>query len=342
MRCVCQGGRSYPLLLRCCNCRRCCIVYGSTGVLSDSHREGGSGSSRASAMEAMEAEEAYAAAAVPQPPHQHIPQQQGQAKREQLQEQHQHEQQQQEHVALLRQRAAARQERLLARQAQRMRIVHGVETAAATSSSSNSTNPSRSKEGPQEVSPGAPSLIPEPADGLHAAATSSSSSSSSTGISTSKLKQRVDLSAVCLGIGAAVNTMLREEASPRRLFEALGFPYGPASWTVLCWVCGVLLYLPLPLLLLLSLAEQLSEHSSSSISKLERLFWAATKLFSPSPQADDSQARRPGLLRLSSAAAANTAVAAQPHLVRLSVFIVSFCCTITLLRVVAAAAGCCQ
>lgn len=259
-----------------------------------------------------------------------------QQQKQQLPQEQQEYQEQQ--AAFLRHRAAARQERLLARQAQRMRIVQGMETAASASSIRNCTDPRNNQEGCQDVGPSDPARLPSPGADLQASSSSSNNKSNA-----SRLKQRVDLFAVCLGIGAGVNTMLREEVSPHRLFEALGFPYGPASWSVLCWICGMLLYLPLPLVLVVSLTEQLSRNCNSSINgSIKGFLCAAANRISPAPQAGSSDGPRPRKLQLIFAAAARTAVAAQPHFTRLSLFLVAFCCTTTLVRILAAVGGCCK
>ncbi|CDJ41697.1 hypothetical protein, conserved [Eimeria tenella] len=243
----------------------------------------------------------------------------------------QEKQQQQDATAVLRQRAAARQERLLARQAQRMRIVQGIDTAAA---SSISTGEQSNRNEPQErAGVDAGRGVPKSAAQINVADTSSKSISRST---TRNMGTWLDLFCAFVGVGAAVNTILQEEASPYYLFEALGFPYGPTSWTVLCAICSALLYLPLPLLLLLSVSGQLQQQRGSPGD-----IWRGTAKLFASPVAPSHGSQRPWLLR-AVIAAPKAAAAVKPHLLRFSFFFVSFCFVTTTLRIAAWAAGCCQ
>ncbi|CDJ69241.1 hypothetical protein, conserved [Eimeria necatrix] len=243
----------------------------------------------------------------------------------------QEQQQQQDATALLRQRAAARQERLLARQAQRMRIVQGIGAAAASNTSTGEQ--SNQNEPRERAGVDAGRGVPKSAAELNVADSSSSSISRGT---TRSMRTWLDLLCAFLGVGAAVNTILREEASPYYLFEALGFPYGPTSWTVLCAICSALLYLPLPLLLVLSVADQLQQHGSTPGD-----IWRGTAKLLASPVGPSHGSQRPWLLR-AVVAAPKAAAAVKPHLLRCSFFFVSFCFATTTLRIAAWAAGCCQ
>ncbi|OEH79520.1 hypothetical protein cyc_04544 [Cyclospora cayetanensis] len=140
---------------------------------------------------------------------------------------------------------------------------------------------------------------------------------------------------VFLGIGAAVKSVLREDASPHYLFESLGFEYAPLSWTLICYLCGACLYMPLPLLLVISLAELVQQHG-----RCLAQFCRAVVSVASGERASDMISRRKLALMSTLSSIHMVFAAVRPLVMRFVFFIVSFCFTSTCLRI--AVTGMCQ
>ena len=233
-------------------------------------------------------------------------------------QQQEREKEQYDTVSLLRQRAAARHERLLKRQSQRLHLLQGYSSEGGFREDSTSN----------DIRLPPTDRPTEAASRLSSSDTSDTSTSSPDG----QVYRFLNVFSVFLGVGAGVNTLLRDSASPQYLFEALGFSCGPLSWTALCYICGLCLYLPLPLLLLLSVAELL-QHRGSRLKEL----WKATAKLALGPRRAAL-----GLALPHTITSVQWLLAAlRPLLMRFVFFIISFCIAIAILRTASAAAGCC-